>query len=187
MAISKKLDIQKNIDSVKTWAAEVDILIKLRGHPNIITIVNHYFEPQNGIAVITTEDEEANDLSKEIRARAIAQDPFTEDQIWLVMAQASHALYTAHSKNIYHHDLGPKSILYKKENNHIKVCDFINPKVSFPCYSEPSGKEPYQCPEIKGDEIKDAAKCDVWSIGAIGFELVSGEPPASLLKQPESK
>jgi len=83
-----------------------------------------------------------------------------------------------HEKNICHRDLKPENILYEspEENSIIKVIDFgLSKKVEGVSLNSMIGTPFYMAPEVI-DGTYDLA-CDMWSIGVITFQLLTGEVP----------
>ena len=161
MAICKKFNIEENLEAVKVWTTEIKALNKLKSHPNIVSLINHYFEPHTKTLAIITEHPSDNLLSDEIMRRITSKTQFSEAEICSVLAQASHALAFAHRHNIFHLNLSPKAIIFNKEDKKIKICDFTAPEMSFPSYSE-----------LKNEVKKD----DIWAIGAIGYDMMTLQP-----------
>ena len=111
---------------------------------------------------------------------------------WLIIANALECLRV---NNLVHRDLKPQNLLLSngKEDFILKVADF-----GFARFIEPSdmaetlcGSPLYMAPEILRYEKYDA-KADLWSVGAIMYEMVYGRPPfraqnhIQLLKKIES-
>lgn len=84
-----------------------------------------------------------------------------------------------HAKNIIHRDLKPSNLLWYREGSDrvLKICDFGLAKPF--CDQEPSTPRVqtpwYRAPEISFKCSNYDAKSDMWSVGCILFELITGQ------------
>lgn len=93
-------------------------------------------------------------------------------------AQILHAVEYLHSINIMHRDLKPENILLDA-NLHILLSDFGS--AEFIENEEKSnasfeGTAHYIPPELLNDKISDKC-CDLWALGCITYQMISGVPP----------
>lgn len=101
----------------------------------------------------------------------------------------STGLAHAHSKGILHHDLTPSNVMVNSSGD-IKIIDFglamavTGNEISSSTKSQSSiadpgwvtGKLPYVCPEILYGQGA-SVQTDLWSLGAILYEMLTGHPP----------
>jgi eukaryotic-like serine/threonine-protein kinase len=98
------------------------------------------------------------------------------------MALVAHAIHHAHSKDIIHRDLKPANILLGHDDLPF-VADFGLAKVlsGSPSLTRTGalvGSPSYMAPEqIKDPEARPGPGIDVYGIGAILYELLTGRPP----------
>lgn len=95
------------------------------------------------------------------------------------ISEITEALEYLHGLNIIHRDLKPENILIS-DSGHIKVTDFGTAII---CDDENStrnsfvGTQDYVSPEVLSGE-KDATKaCDLWAIGCMTYQMLSGKSP----------
>lgn len=89
-----------------------------------------------------------------------------------ITCQLLQAIDYIHSQEITHTDLKPENILYSK--GVIKITDFGNATSVYDHYSDFIQTRQYRAPEILlGHEW--GCGVDIWSIGCIVFELVTGD------------
>lgn len=95
------------------------------------------------------------------------------------ISEITVALEYLHGLNIIHRDLKPENILLSG-SGHIKVTDF---GTSIICDDENSsrnsfvGTQDYVSPEVLSGE-KDATKaCDLWAMGCMAYQMLSGKSP----------
>jgi aurora kinase len=171
-AIDKRLP--DNIEEKPYFRREIEIMYKIN-HPNVVKLYGHFedntycyfvmeymprgnlysFVPQNGIPVIGTQT--AVSLIKDVIS----------------------ALYYLHNMTppIIHRDIKPENILVN-EQMRAKLSDFGwsnylsgNNKRTTIC-----GTPVYLAPEII-NEFGHDEKIDIWCVGVLLFELLTGEPP----------
>lgn len=104
---------------------------------------------------------------------------FTEIEALRLVRQIADALTVAHSAGIVHHDLRPENIIITPDNNPILVDLGVpivaNAPTSLSAAVE-SGTLDYTPPEhLHGDKL--TAQGNIYSLGIILYELLTGQPP----------
>jgi eukaryotic-like serine/threonine-protein kinase len=124
-------------------------------------------------------------------AGLIRQGPLTVQAASLYVLQALEAIAEAHAASIVHRDLKPGNLFLTSNADGspcIKVLDFgIAKAAPGPGGTELSltrtttvmGSPGYMSPEQLRSSRDVDARADIWSLGVILFELVSGRPPFS--------
>jgi serine/threonine protein kinase len=175
---------------VERFGREAKALSQL-DHPNIVRVFDFGEEP-DGMLYIAMEHVRGTDL-----VETMQRDwPIPDDRIVDVLSQTLDAIAAAHDVAILHGDLKPKNILVVNARHDdgrprdiVKVCDFGTAK------SGGLEQVPVSSSEvaIKGDglaldapEFTSPEQCrrepldprsDVYSVGAILFQLLAGRPP----------
>jgi serine/threonine-protein kinase len=112
-------------------------------------------------------------------ARAMKAGTLTLEDVARIMNQVASGLDFAHAKGIVHRDLKPDNILFD-ENGDAFISDFGIAKLSQSNTNLTGtgvvGTPSYMSPEQGLGEDVDG-RSDIYSLGAILFELLSGQPP----------
>lgn len=151
---------------------EVEILSSL-DHPNIVKFIETYHD-QHYFHIIMELCQ-----GKEVFDKIIEEGHITEARVANIIYQVLSAIAYCHSKGITHRDIKPENILLvsNEKDSDVKLIDFgLSRK-----YSKTEkmhtilGTPYYVAPEVLKGEYDE--KCDVWSIGAITYMMLSGDPP----------
>ncbi len=141
-------------------------------HPNIITIYD--FGDDNGVLFLAMEFLEGKSLDKIVQEQGV----LPIETISPIYDQVCSALDHAHQNKIVHRDIKPANIMLL-ENGLVKVTDFGIAKVMAMGMTQVGqilGTPNYMSPEqIKGRQID--GRSDIFSLGVILYELVTGEKP----------
>ena len=168
---------------------EVKILSSLE-HPHIVKFYETYHD--NKYFHIVIELCRGNNLYMRLKK---LKGRMKEEHVKIIILKILHAINYCHSKGIVHRDLKPENIVFEspssysndynenneEENNdndfNIKICDFglSALKKSTDKLHTILGTPYYMAPEVlKGDYNE---KCDIWSIAAITYYLITGTEP----------
>ena len=102
---------------------------------------------------------------------------FKEGEALMLLEMIVEAMISIHSEEIIHCDLKPANFIFKNEC--IQVMGFILAKFkneSAPINSKKNGTPIYMAPEVWDREDYDE-KVDVWSVGVIFYQLLTGQIP----------
>jgi serine/threonine-protein kinase len=137
---------------------------------------------QNGVPYIVMELLEGSDLASLLQQRG----PLPVQQAADYVLQACAGIAEAHALGIVHRDLKPANLFLTRRPDGtplIKVLDFGIAKAqgdrnfSLTQTSAVLGSPGYMSPEQLRSTRDVDARSDVWAIGVILYELVSGRPP----------
>ena len=164
----KKIKSEKYKKKSKLLDREIKIMKSLC-HPNIIKLFD-VIRDKNEIFIIM-ELCSNGDFSKFLNNR-----PLKEKHAHRFLHQITDGLKYLHENKIVHRDLKPQNILLT-DNYVLKISDFGLAKIFNDNMSETiCGSPLYMAPEILTYKRYDS-KADLWSVGIILFEMLSGKTP----------
>lgn len=165
----KVIKKQRVMKIMKQIRLEISLLHSL-DHPNIVTCFGS-FEDKKYLYIIL-EYCEKGDLSELLKANV-----FSEQDVHFYFSHLVSALKYLHTKQIIHRDIKPKNILVSNDNI-LKLTDFGFAKHSNAIDMNKTicGSPLYMAPEILSSSPYSTVS-DLWSIGIVLFEMISGRTP----------
>ncbi|CAO2647722.1 Nn.00g086440.m01.CDS01 [Neocucurbitaria sp. VM-36] len=169
----KKASITVHKKLIEQTKTERNILESVNRHP---FIVNFYYAFQDHEKLyLILEYAQGGELFHHLAAERM----FSEDVAAFYMAEMVLALDHLHrTVGVIYRDLKPENCLLNSEG-HLLLTDFGLSKVSLdednPCKSF-LGTVEYMAPEVV-QGIEYGAAVDWWSLGALGYDLLTGSPP----------
>jgi serine/threonine protein kinase/Tfp pilus assembly protein PilF len=141
-------------------------------HPNIATI--YAIEESDKEVFIAMEYIEGTELKDKIRKFL----PSIEESLNII-EQSAQGLKAAHDKGITHRDIKSSNIMVT-ESGQIKIMDFGLAKMKgvshITKFGTTLGTTAYMSPEqARGEHVDN--RTDIWSLGVIAFELLTGKTP----------
>jgi len=142
-------------------------------HTNVLRVYD--LNEVLGIRFLSMQYVEGDDLAS-LLARA---HPMPFERVVSLFRQACEGLSAAHEKGVVHRDLKPQNILVDLED-HVYVADWGLAKAledpTMTAEGSLFGSPMYMSPEhVRGEPI--GVRSDVYSLGVILYELLSGQPP----------
>jgi len=146
-------------------------------HPNVVTLFDIGVE--DDIRYIASEHVEGETLRQRLE-----HGPLPIPEVVEVALGVASALVAAHEAWIVHRDVKPENIMLRHDRR-VKVLDFGVAKLAGGGDSTDPlrradklvGTLPYLSPEqVRGEEIIDS-RSDIYSLGAVMYEMLSGMPP----------
>ena len=159
-------------------------------HPYIVGVYD--FGQAGGFYFLLMEFVDGVNLRQAMKAGR-----FTPEQALAVVPPVCEALQYAHEHGIVHRDIKPENLLLDKEGR-VKIADFGIARMlggdattasPDPLQAKSSGNEgtpQYMAPEQKEHRAADH-RADIYSLGVVLYELLTGELPADKLQPPSRK
>lgn len=161
---------QEDLDRL---SVEMDILASV-SNPHIIQL-KEIFETEEKLYIVTELA-----TGGELFDRIVSKGSYTEKDAAELIRHIVEGLEYLHAKGIIHRDLKPENLLLKSKDSDtdVKIADFGLSKIlgANAVTQTACGTPAYVAPEVLKGRKYDAA-VDMWSVGVIGYILLSGIPP----------
>ena len=161
-------------DSLIRFRTEAEAVARLK-HPNIVQIYD--LGESDGCPFFSLEYVDGGSFAKELNGTP--QPPMKAAELVSKLANAVHA---AHQSGVIHRDLKPGNILLTKDGQP-KVADFgLAKQLEGSSHQTVSGSilgtPSYMAPEQAAGRVHDVGpQADIYSLGAILYEAITGRPP----------
>lgn len=181
------LKTPQNNSAVKRFKRSA-ILAARVNHPHVAKTLDYLVE--NDTQFLAEELIDGNDLSKALLKRTAFLDPYLVARI---LHHLSRGVAVAHHANVVHRDLKPTNVMVSGGYSltEVKITDFGIAKLASETLDEAieGGEEsismsqtavgalPYMAPEAIDKPKETTSAVDIWSIGAMTFELLTGVLP----------
>ncbi len=173
-------ELAKQEDARERFAREATAAAKLRS-AHVVQMLDHGIDGDQPFIVM--ELLEGQDLFDRLQDR----QRLTITETSKILTQVARALMRAHAEGIIHRDLKPENVFLVKNDDEefAKVLDFGVAKVTTPAKAAMTrtgvgtliGTPHYMSPEqVKGLTEIDH-RSDLWSLGIIGYQCVTGQLP----------
>ncbi|CAD8147291.1 unnamed protein product [Paramecium octaurelia] len=167
-----KLDSHHDEGVPSTTIREIAILLKLR-HPNIISLFEvKYFLEEKQIYLVF------DSMQCDLRNYLDKNKAFTLNQLKPIIYQILQGLSYCHSRRVLHRDLKPQNILMD-EAKQIKLADFGLSRVfpfPMPKFTKEIATLWYRAPELMLGDDNYGTAVDIWAVGCIMAECLTGAP-----------
>jgi tetratricopeptide (TPR) repeat protein len=162
----------KSVEAMR-FAREAKVLAELR-HPNIVRYVAHGVTPR-GEMYLAMEWLEGHDLAERLRRGALGVDAGVR-----LAVRVGRALGLAHARGVVHRDVKPANLfLPDGDVDRVKILDFGIARFGARTATRTGttlGTPGYMAPEqARGDRGLDA-RTDVFALGCVLFECLTGRP-----------
>jgi predicted Ser/Thr protein kinase len=193
--VALKLLVPERVGDAKfaeRFTREAQALAALN-HPNIVTI--HDFGQAGGFYFLLMEFVDGVNLRQLLRTRK-----FTPEEALAIVPPLCDALQFAHERGIVHRDIKPENLLLDKAGR-VKVADFGIAKMlgtengdrrsesAAPANATQNavGTPGYSAPEQKSDPQRVDSRADIYSLGVVLYEMLTGELPGKKIEAPSRK
>lgn len=171
---------------VERFEREARVLARLN-HPNIVTLYD--FGQAGGFCYLLMEYVDGVNLAQAMRAGR-----FTPAQALSVVPKVCEALQYAHELGVLHRDIKPANLLLD-ERGRVKIADFGVAKLVGESKDQPGltlsgaavGTPAYMAPEQIETPSTVDHRADIYSLGVVFYEMLTGELPLGRFSAPSEK
>ena len=175
VAALKKIKLECEDEGVPgTTLREVSLLKELH-HPNVVQLKDVFYMPQESKLYLCFEYCDF-DLKKYMKS---LQYKLSGECIKSFTYQMLNGLSWCHSHRIFHRDLKPQNVLVDPKQGTLKLADFGLARaftVPLRTYTHEVVTLWYRAPEILLGGKQYSVPVDIWSVGTIIPEMVTGQP-----------
>ncbi|NWI91136.1 CDKL2 protein, partial [Pitta sordida] len=171
VAVKKFLECEDDAAVRKIAAREIKLLKQLR-HENLVNLLEVYKKRKRWYLVFEFMD---HTLLNDLEASPSGLD---HERVQKYLFQILRGMAFCHSHNIIHRDIKPENILVSQLGV-VKLCDFGFARplaASGEVYTEYVATRWYRAPELLVGDTKYGKAVDVWAIGSLPTEMLTGEP-----------
>ena len=173
-------------DFVARFTREARSLARLN-HPNIVHVYD--FGETNGLYYIIMEFVDGKNLRELFETRKL-----TATEALAIVPRICDALQYAHEEGIVHRDIKPENILIDKRGN-VKIADFGLAKLlrrepldlTLTLSGTALGTLRYMAPEQMDKPESVDHRADLYSLGVVIYEMLTGELPVGRFELPSQK
>ncbi len=161
--------------AARRFLREIEIAAGLL-HPNIVPVLDS--GERNGVAFFVMPFAEDGSLREYLENRG----PLPVPDAVRIAVEVLEALRCAHDRGVVHMDVKPENILLT--GGHALLADFGVSRVTATSSlgrlwsrEEMVGTPLYMCPEQAGKQNRHDPRADLYSLGCVLYEMLSGAPP----------
>ena len=179
-------DVQSALGFADRFVREAQALAKL-SHQNIVTVYD--FGQTDGVYYFIMEYIDGINLRQMLRSGKLGPRQALE-----IVPAVCDALQFAHDKGIVHRDIKPENIMVDTEGK-VKIADFglaklLDKKADSTMLTKANqvmGTMHYMAPEQFESPLEVDHRADIYSLGVVIYELLTGELPLGRFAPPSQK
>ncbi len=178
--------LAKDPQFAERFNREGRVLAKLN-HPNIVSVFD--FGQTGGFYYLTMEYVDGVNLRQAMRAGR-----FSPAEALSIVPKVCEALQYAHEQGILHRDIKPENILLDAKGR-VKIADFgiaklvgeDQPNITLTNTGAALGTPHYMAPEQLEKPATVDHRADIYSLGVVFYEMLTGELPIGRFAAPSAK
>lgn len=186
------IKLLRNVDNdpvfVERFTREARVMARLN-HPNVVTLYT-FGRTRSNHCYMVMELIDGQDL-----AQTMARHRVDVPRALSIVSDVCDALEVAHRAGFVHRDMKPGNVLLDN-NGHVKVVDFGLARLARPLdpttlsitkHGHAVGTPQYIAPEQARGRGNEDHRADIYSIGVMLYEMLTGELPRGIFKPPSQK
>ncbi len=171
----------------RLFDTEAKVLYKLGNHDRIPQLLA-YFE-DNAEFYLVQEFIEGHDLSQEL----IPGKTLSQDEVIYLLQEVLEILEFVHQQKVIHRDVNPHNLLRRQQDEKLVLIDFGAVKQISTQLITPQGQTKSTVAigtpgYLPGEQAQGSPKfsSDIYAVGIIAIQALTGLPPEQLVKDPET-
>ncbi len=162
-------------EAIARFQREAAAVARMGKHPNIVTV--HDLGQEGTLSYYAMELVEGESLR-----RRLVERPCTPREAAALVEKVASALHFAHGHGVIHRDIKPDNIVVRADGEP-QVMDFglardLDSGSQLSAVGQVMGTPAYMAPEqVRGDVSETDARTDVYALGAVLYEMLTGTPP----------
>ncbi len=171
-------DAARDGESIGRFRTEAKAMARLT-HPHIPAVYD--FDVSAGYCYLVMEYIDGWNVHQ-----LITQGELNPDLTYSLLSQVCDALHFAHQRGIVHGDIKPSNLLVSQEGT-VKLADFGLAQLTGSREDEtfsPMGTPEYAAPELWQPGIVMDHRADLYSLGCVFYEMLTGAPPQGQFQLP---
>jgi serine/threonine protein kinase len=196
--VPEQTSVERRQQLLRAAEREAQLLHEVREHPNILTLTDYVADAPMGPTVLLDDFERGIPLDAFLRLEPALG---FSDRI-AILEQLAGALGHCHRREIVHGGLCPAAVLVRRGSPvkpgepgpiETRLYNFqLGGSQSVEATSHWSALGPetwavYQAPELRRDPTQRTVESDLFSLGAIGYLLLTGQPPGNTVAEVEAR
>jgi tRNA A-37 threonylcarbamoyl transferase component Bud32 len=185
VALKMIAGLQLDDDARKRFEREATAISRLY-HPNIVSLVDYGMDPQTGAPYMAIEYVRGGrELADVMETRRLAGRTWSAEELISIFTQVLNGLAVAHREGLVHRDIKPQNIMLVavEGNPHfVYLLDFGLAKAleDIPGFETLTaggaviGTPQYMAPEQIASRGDVDFRCDLYAVGAVFFEMITG-------------
>ena len=165
------------------FSQEAQALAQL-DHPHIVTVYD--FGQSGGFFYLLMEYVDGVNLRQLMEARKLSPE-----EALTIVPPLCEALQFAHERGIVHRDIKPENLLLAKDGR-VKIADFgiarmMGSTAAAADEEKAAGTPGYMAPEQMNAPTQADNRVDIYSLGVVFYEMLTGELPGERFQRPSRK
>jgi serine/threonine protein kinase len=192
--VPDQTSIERRQQLMRAAEREAQLLHEVREHPNILRLFDYVADAPLGPTVLLDDFDRGVPLDAFMRLEPALS--FTDRLD--ILEQIARALAHCHRREIFHGGLCPSAVLVRRKGGEgtgveVRVFNFQlggSHAVEATSHWSALGTEAwavYQAPELRRDPTIRSPEADIFSLGAIGYLLLTGQPPGNTIAEVEAR
>lgn len=146
-------------------------------HPNIVPIFS--VDEREGLVYFVMGFVDGENLGQRLHRTGRIE----AEESRRVLREMADALSYAHARGVIHRDIKPDNILLQEEDGRVMVTDFgiaraiTEGDARLTATGMAIGTPAYMSPEQSAGERQIDGRSDLYSLGVVGYQMLTGEPP----------